>query len=203
LRSKVWYSCGIHPLYCSNNSSLLELEKLANNRKVIAVGETGLDYYHNKKNINLQKKFFRQHIRTAINLNKPLIVHMRSSSLDVLKILKEEKAYICKGVIHSFTESKLIVKKILDMNFFISFSGITTFKNAQHLVEVVKYVPIERMLIETDSPYLSPVPYRGRENQPAYLYNIAKCLSKIKNMDLNVFSAITTKNFYKLFFKRN
>ncbi|WP_367681201.1 TatD family hydrolase [Buchnera aphidicola] len=203
LCSKVWYSCGIHPLYCSNDNSILELEKFANNRKVIAIGETGLDYYHHRKNVNLQKKFFRQHIRTALKLNKPLIVHTRNSSSDVLKILKEEKAHICKGVIHSFTESKSIAKKFLDMNFFISFSGITTFKNAQHLLEVVKFIPIERMLIETDSPYLTPVPYRGRENQPAYLYNIANYLSKIKNMNLNIFSAITTKNFYRLFFKHN
>jgi len=203
LYSTVWYSCGVHPLYCYDNNSFLDLEKLSDNRRVIAIGETGLDYYHNTKNNNLQKISFRQHIRTAIKLNKPLIIHMRNSSLDVLKILKEERAHICQGVIHSFTENKSIAKKFLDMNFFISFSGITTFKSAQHLLEVVKFVPIERMLIETDSPYLTPVPHRGKENQPAYLYNIANYLSKIKNIDLNVFSAITTKNFYRLFFNRN
>jgi len=202
--SNVWNSCGIHPLNCQENDSFKELENLSKTKKVVALGETGLDFFSQKKyNARIQKKSFREHIRLGIKLSKPIIVHMRNSSVETLKILKEEKAEICKGVIHSFTEGIDIARKILDMDLFISFSGIATFKNSEKIREVVKYVPIEKMLIETDSPYLTPVPFRGKENQPAYLYNTAKCLSKLKKMKVDFFSEKTTKNFCSLFLKQS
>lgn len=195
-------SCGIHPLYTSNNCNLEDLQKASKDKSIIALGETGLDYFCNKtKHINIiqQQLFFREHIRIAIMLNKPLIIHAREASKDIISILKDENAEICGGVLHCFTETKEIANKLLDMGFYISFSGIITFHNTNELRDIVKYVPLDRILIETDSPYLAPEPYRGKENQPAYLFYIAQQIAKIKNINVQTLADITTKNFVDLF----
>ncbi|HXK00479.1 MAG TPA: YchF/TatD family DNA exonuclease, partial [Buchnera sp. (in: enterobacteria)] len=168
-------------------------------KNVIALGETGLDYFYQKKNKNNQKHAFRKHIKIGIKLNKPIIVHTRSAIDDTLSVLNETESKRCKGVIHSFTENLSYAKKILDMGFYISFSGIVTFKNADEIRKTAKYIPLDRLLIETDSPYLSPVPKRGKENQPAYLWYIADYITKLRKINMEYFMDITKKNFYKLF----
>ncbi|WP_367681681.1 TatD family hydrolase [Buchnera aphidicola] len=195
------FSCGIHPLYLDKNNkiNLKFLKKLAQENDVIALGETGLDYYYQKKNKKEQKYVFRKHIQTSIKLNKPLIVHTRESIDDTLSILKETESKTCKGIIHSFTGNISSAKKILDMGFYISFSGIITFKNADEIRKTAKYIPLDRLLIETDSPYLTPVPKRGKENQPSYLKYIADYIVKLRKINMEYFTEITQKNFYKLF----
>ncbi|QCI24421.1 YchF/TatD family DNA exonuclease [Buchnera aphidicola (Muscaphis stroyani)] len=196
----ILFSCGIHPLNCHKEINDLNiLEKLSHKKNVIALGETGLDYYYSTETKKLQKKFFREHIKIAIKLKKPIIIHTRNSINDIIKILKEENSKYCTGVVHSFTEDHDAAFQLLNMGFYISFSGVITFKNSTLLREVVKKIPLEYLLIETDSPYLSPVPYRGKENQPAYLLNIANKIAELKKIDLKTLSYITTKNFYKLF----
>ncbi|MBZ2279406.1 YchF/TatD family DNA exonuclease, partial [Buchnera aphidicola] len=176
-----------------------KLEELSKIKSVIALGETGLDYHHSINYKKLQKIFFREHIRISLKLNKPIIVHSRNSIKDVLKILNEENSKNCRGVLHSFNEDYDSAYKLLDLGFYISFSGIITFKNSISLQETAKKIPLNRLLIETDSPYLSPIPYRGKENQPAYLLDIAKKIALLKKIDLEEIARITTKNFYKLF----
>ncbi|WWP00743.1 MAG: YchF/TatD family DNA exonuclease [Candidatus Dasytiphilus stammeri] len=196
---KVTYTCGIHPLNIDQNTDLIDLPSLAKNRKVVALGETGLDYYNNKKDKVKQQFFFREHIRIGCNLSKPVIVHTRNAQTDTLTILREEQADICGGVLHCFTEDRQMAKLLLNMGFYISFSGIVTFSNAIKLREIVSYIPLDRLLIETDSPYLAPVPYRGKENQPAWLREIASCIATIKQISIVELAAITTNNFCSLF----
>lgn len=203
----IFYSCGIHPLNCQKelkNFHTLQIiskkiEEQSYTQNVIALGETGLDYYRSIESKKIQTDFFRTHIRIAIKVNKPIIVHSRNSINDTIKILKEENAEKCKGVLHSFTENYDAVYKLLDIGFYISISGIITFKNSISLKNTIKKIPLERLLIETDSPYLSPVPYRGLENQPAYLFNIAKYISSLMEIDIKTLAKITTKNFCTLF----
>ncbi|HET9678836.1 MAG TPA: YchF/TatD family DNA exonuclease [Buchnera sp. (in: enterobacteria)] len=200
-KKNVFYSCGIHPLYVKKNKNdFLSLENFSNIKKVIAIGETGLDYFHSKENIKYQQESFRKHIQIAKKIKKPIIVHSRSSIQDTIKILKEEKANDCRGILHSFSEKNIIyAKKLLDLGFYISFSGIITFNKTDELKKVLRYIPFESILIETDSPYLSPVPNRGKENQPSYLPYIAKQVAKIKKIDFENLVNITKKNFYELF----
>ncbi|QCI20491.1 YchF/TatD family DNA exonuclease [Buchnera aphidicola (Brachycaudus cardui)] len=203
----ILYSCGIHPLNCEKElisfhtieNISKKIDNLSSIERVIAIGESGLDYYHSSENKNIQKIFFREHIRTAIKVNKPIIVHSRHAIDDTIKILQEEKAEQCKGILHSFTGNYYSARKLLDIGFYISFSGMITFKNSEELHSTIKKIPLERLLIETDSPYLSPVPYRGQENQPAYLFEIAKKISILKNINIETVAKITTKNFYTLF----
>jgi len=203
----IFYSCGIHPLNCTKELNHFDkqedcfniIKKLSNIKRVIAIGETGLDYYYNPENKNIQKDFFREHIRIAIKLKKPIIVHSRNAMHDTIKILQEEHAEKCTGILHSFNENFNAALKLLELGFYISCSGIITFKNSIELCKTIKKIPLERLLIETDSPYLSPVPYRGKENQPAHLFNIAKKISIIKKIDIKTVAKITTNNFYKLF----
>ncbi|MCW5196599.1 YchF/TatD family DNA exonuclease [Buchnera aphidicola (Pemphigus obesinymphae)] len=197
----ILYSCGIHPLYLSkcNKIDLKILKKLAQEKNVIALGETGLDYYYQKKNKKEQKYVFRKHIKISIELNKPVVVHTRESIDDTLSILNEIESKKCKGIIHSFTGNVSSAKKILDMGFYISFSGIITFKNADEIRRTAKYIPLDRLLIETDAPYLTPVPKRGKENQPSYLKYIADCIVKLRKINMEYFTEITQKNFYELF----
>lgn len=203
----ILYSCGVHPLNCEkelikfNNieNIIKKIEQLSSIKHVIALGETGLDYYYSSNNKNIQKKIFREHIRTAIKLKKPIIVHSRNAIDDTIKILQEENAENCMGILHSFTGNDNSAYKLLDMGFYISFSGMITFKNSTELHSVIKKIPLERLLIETDSPYLSPVPYRGQENQPAYLLEIAKIISILKKINIEKCAKITTNNFYRLF----
>ncbi|XBC40574.1 MAG: YchF/TatD family DNA exonuclease [Buchnera aphidicola (Nurudea yanoniella)] len=194
-------SCGIHPLNVNKNKyEITSLKKFFKQKQVIAIGETGLDYFHKIEKYDfLQKMLFREHIRSAIEFKKPLLIHTRYAIQDTIKILKEESANKCQGIIHSFTENKKNAKILLNMGFYISFSGIATFKNSRDIQETVKFIPLDRILLETDSPYLSPEPYRGKENQPAYLYNIALIISKLKNISIENLAYHTTKNFFTLF----
>ncbi|XBC43139.1 MAG: YchF/TatD family DNA exonuclease [Buchnera aphidicola (Meitanaphis flavogallis)] len=193
-------SCGIHPLYLNQNQNeIKQLELLSKIKQVIAIGETGLDYYYQKNNCKAQKLLFRQHIRIAIKLNKPLLIHTRCAIDDTITILQEEQAEQCIGIMHSFTENIHYARKLLDMGFYISFSGIVTFKNSENIRKVVQFIPLDRILLETDAPYLTPTPLRGQENQPAFLYHIAKTISKLKKIDTKTLANNTTQNFLKLF----
>ena len=192
------FSCGIHPLNLDDEPYDTErFARLAQEDNVIALGETGLDYYYQQDNLELQQYNFIQHIHLGKQLKKPIIVHTRNAKQDTLKILKEEQVY--SGVLHCFTEDIDTAKALLDIGFYISFSGIITFKNAESLREVARFVPLDRMLIETDSPYLAPVPYRGKENQPAYVREVANYLAALKGVTLDTIAQQTTTNFCQLF----
>lgn len=198
-RNDVAFSCGAHPLNLDQHYDAEQLQQLCRLEKVIALGETGLDYHYASDHMKLQQKIFREHIMVGRQLNKPVIVHTRDAFKDTLAILKEEKAQDCGGVLHCFTEDKTAAQQLLDLGLYISFSGIVTFRKAPELRDVVRYIPVNRMLIETDSPYLAPVPYRGKENQPAYVREIAEYIAELKNMDLETLAGTTTNNFAQLF----
>lgn len=198
-RDEVLFSCGIHPLNLNEPYNLADLHLLAAKERVVALGETGLDYHYQQKNKTQQQAVFREHIRVGRVLNKPIIVHTRNAREDTLVILSEEQASSCSGVLHCFTENCATAKILLNMGFYISFSGIITFPNVGALREVVCYVPLDRLLIETDSPYLAPVPYRGKENQPAYVRDIAEFIATLKNISLSQLAIATTTNFGRLF----
>lgn len=193
-------SCGIHPLN-KEKYNIKSLMKLASHPKVIALGESGLDYFYNKdiKNIIHQKKLFRDHIRVSILLKKPIIIHNRNAHMDILSILIDEKIESGRAIIHCFTEDTHIAKKFLDMGLYLSFSGMITFNNVEKIIQTLRFVPLDRLLIETDSPYLSPVPYRGKENQPAFVRDIAEYIAKVKNVDIHELSIVTKKNFCDIF----
>ncbi|AZP36406.1 putative deoxyribonuclease YcfH [Candidatus Annandia adelgestsuga] len=196
--NNILFSCGIHPLYLNKNINLRKFKKLSLNNKVIAIGETGLDY----KNLTfkpIQKYLFRYHIRLAKKINKPLIVHNRNSFNDIVRILKEENAQKCKGVLHCFTGSKKKAKILLDMKFYISFSGIITYLNKEKIKEIINFIPLNKILLETDSPFLSPIPFKNKQNQPSNLIYIAKIIADIKKITLTKLSEITNKNFCNLF----
>ncbi|UDG80813.1 putative metal-dependent hydrolase YcfH [Candidatus Hartigia pinicola] len=192
-------SCGIHPLNLNELDDFSRLESMAVCETSIALGETGLDYFSQKENFLFQKEAFRQHIRIARQVNKPIIVHTRHAKKDTLSILREEHVYDCGGVLHCFTEDKETASTLLDLGMYISFSGIITFRNAEKIREVVKFVPFDRILVETDSPYLSPTPHRGKENQPAYARDIVECIGILKGVSTEDVAQITTKNFNDLF----
>ncbi|MDZ4099739.1 MAG: TatD family hydrolase, partial [Methylophilaceae bacterium] len=172
---------------------------LAKNPKVIGIGETGLDYFRLTGDLEWQRERFRTHIRAAIQVDKPLIIHTRSASEDTIRIMREEHADRVGGVMHCFTESLEVAMQAIEMGFYISFSGIVTFKNALALKEVAQQVPLDRILVETDSPYLAPVPYRGKTNQPAYVRYVAEEVAKLRGIDYEVLAMTTTENFFKLF----
>nr|WP_113868009.1 metal-dependent hydrolase [Brenneria salicis]NMN91249.1 TatD DNase family protein [Brenneria salicis ATCC 15712 = DSM 30166]RBP60420.1 TatD DNase family protein [Brenneria salicis ATCC 15712 = DSM 30166]RLM30051.1 metal-dependent hydrolase [Brenneria salicis ATCC 15712 = DSM 30166] len=199
MRDNVAFSCGVHPLNQDEPYDYAELRQLAASSLVVAMGETGLDYYYQQETKAQQQASFREHIRIGNDLHKPVIVHTRAAREDTLAILKEEQAEKCGGVLHCFTEDLATARTLLDMGFYISFSGIITFRTAEALREVARYVPLERMLIETDSPWLAPVPYRGQENQPAYVRDVAEYLAVLKGTTLETLAAVTTDNFYRLF----
>ncbi|WP_315710417.1 metal-dependent hydrolase [Brenneria uluponensis] len=198
-RENVAFSCGVHPLNQDAPYDYAELRELASSPVVVAMGETGLDYYYQQETKVQQQASFREHIRIGRELNKPVIVHTRSAREDTLTILEEENVEACGGVLHCFTEDLPTARKLLDMGFYISFSGIVTFRNAEELREVARYIPLDRMLIETDSPWLAPVPYRGKENQPAYVRDVAEYLSVLKGVSLETLAMTTTHNFSQLF----
>jgi len=170
----VLLSCGAHPLNQDENIQESHLQTLADHERVIAIGETGLDYFYAPETRDVQADSFRKHIRVAKALNKPLIIHTRDAREDTLTIMREEGAEQVGGILHCFTESLAMAEAAIEMGFYISFSGIVTFKNAQELRDVAKVIPDDRILIETDSPYLAPVPHRGKQNQPAYVVEVAK-----------------------------
>lgn len=194
-------SVGLHP-----NEQDIEKEpteediiRLGQDSKVIAIGETGLDYYRSSGNLTWQQERFRRHIRAALKLNKPLIIHSRQARKDTLQILKEEQAERVGGIMHCFTEDWEMAKAALDLHFYISFSGIVTFRHAIEVQEVAKKVPLDRILIETDSPYLAPIPHRGKSNQPAYVRYVAEFIANLRGLPNVEFGNSTTDNFFRLF----
>lgn len=198
--SCVYASVGLHPSENREHDVTAdELLKFIVHPKVIAVGETGLDYYYNKENLDRMRDRFRIHIRVAKQIKRPLIIHSRNARKDTIDIMREEKADEVGGVMHCFTESWEMAQQAMELGFYISFSGIVTFKNAKEITEVAKKVPLERMLIETDAPYLAPVPYRGKPNEPQYIRFIAKKIAELKNISVEEVGRITTNNFIKLF----
>lgn len=196
---EVYASCGVHPLDVESPFELDKLKEYATHSKVVAIGETGLDYHYQPETAELQRTRFKQHVSLAVELNKPLIIHTRNARQDTLDILKQGGAEKCGGVIHCFTEDLAFAKAAMDLGFYISISGIVTFKAAVELKEVVKALPLDRLLIETDSPYLAPVPHRGKENQPAYVVEVAQYVAQLKGESLGRVAEQTTKNFQNLF----
>ena len=193
-------SIGLHPSEkVQHEPSVHELIELADQSKVVAIGETGLDYYYNSSGLENMRDRFRRHIQAATKLKKPLIIHSRNASTDTIQIMQEENAQSIGGVMHCFTESWEMAKQTIELGFYISFSGIVTFKNANNVAEVVKKIPLEKMLIETDAPYLTPVPYRGKKNEPQYLPKIAMRIAQLKNILLDEVAKKTTENYYRLF----
>lgn len=172
---------------------------LAADPKVVAIGETGLDYYRLEGDLEWQRRRFRVHIGAARNTGKPLIIHTRAAATDTLRVLREENAGEVGGVFHCFTEDMDTARQALDLGFMISFSGIVTFKNAIALKDVARTVPLDRMLVETDAPYLAPAPHRGKINQPAYVRYVAKELARLKGLTFEQVAEATTANFFRLF----
>ena len=198
-RPEVVFSCGVHPLNQDEPYDVEELRRLAAEEGVVAMGETGLDYFYTPETKAQQQLSFRQHIQIGRELNKPVIVHTRDARADTLAILQEEKVTDCGGVLHCFTEDRETAGKLLDMGFYISFSGIVTFRNAEQLRDAARYVPLDRLLVETDSPYLTPVPHRGKENQPAMVRDVAEYMAVLKGVSLEQLAQQTTDNFATLF----
>jgi TatD DNase family protein len=196
-------SVGLHPNNeVSEEPNVEALIKLANQHKAcIAIGETGLDYYRTETNEARegQRQRFRTHIQAALATKKPLIIHTRQAAEDTLLLMAEEQANDIGGVMHCFSEGWEVAKHALDLNFYISFSGILTFKNANDLREVAKKVPLDRLLIETDSPYLAPVPYRGKQNHPALVKEVALFLSELRQISYEEVAEITSNNFNRCF----
>ena len=205
----IWCSTGVHPnnVPISFQSSELEIlkRKLESNlskTKVIGVGETGLDYFRNKDNRTNQISYFETHMEVASNTDTPVIIHTRDADSDTIDFLnKFGKRNKIKGLIHCFSSDKNLAKCALDNNFYISFSGIITFKNNDNLRKIVNYIPIDKILVETDAPYLSPVPYRGKRNEPANTLFTLKKIAQIKDIEIEKAAEVTTKNFFKLFSK--
>jgi TatD DNase family protein len=193
-------SVGVHPDYPDlREPTVVELVELAQHPKVVAIGETGLDYYRLTGDLEWQRERFRVHIRAARQSRKPLIIHTRSASADTLRLMQEEGASEAGGVMHCFTESWEVAQGALAMGFHISFSGIVTFKNAKDLKDVASKVPLDRLLVETDSPYLAPVPYRGKTNQPGWVKHVAEEVARLQNRTFADVATATTRNFFKLF----
>ena len=203
--ANLFASVGVHPDYEDTPEPTYDflVQTALQQPKVVAIGETGLDYYRmgdrSYESMEWQRERFRTHIRAAIASKKPLIIHTRSASEDTIKILKEEGAQAIGGVMHCFTESYEVAKAAMDMGFYISFSGIVTFKSAKELQETCQKVPLDRMLIETDSPYLAPVPYRGKTNEPAWVSKVGEFISDLKNVPIDELAKLTTNNFYQCF----
>ncbi len=202
--SHLYASVGVHPDYEDTPEPTVDfLVEAAKHPKVIAIGETGLDYYRMADrayaDMEWQRTRFRTHIRAAIESGCPLIIHTRSASEDTIRILKEEGAERIGGVMHCFTESLEVAKQAIDLGFYISFSGIVTFKSAKDLQETCRQVPLERMLIETDSPYLAPMPHRGKTNEPAWVSHVASYIADLKGIPVEVVADHTTRNFFQCF----
>lgn len=196
----IYASVGVHPdNEVETEPTQAMLVELARHPKVVAIGETGLDYYRLKGDLEWQRERFRTHIRAATEVGKPLIIHTREAAQDTLRIMAEEKASRIGGVMHCFTENPEVAQAAIEMNFYISFSGIVTFKNATTVKEVASRIPLERMLIETDAPYLAPVPYRGKLNQPAYVKHVAEEIAALRGIPLQQVAQATSENFRRLF----
>ena len=201
----LWCTAGVHPdeRRDGRETTVEELVALADHPKVVAIGETGLDYFRVVGDTDWQRERFRVHIRAARACGLPLVVHTRSASQDTLDLLREEGGGAVQGVFHCFTETQEVADAALDMGFHISFSGILSFKNAESLRQVARRVPLDRCLIETDSPYLAPVPYRGKTNQPAYVAHVAAQLAQLKDCSIERLAEATSRNFARLFSRTN
>lgn len=199
-RANISMSCGLHPLYVAKNRiDYDELKQICSRDDIVAVGETGLDYFYDKEHHQRQQDSFAYHIELANELEKPLIIHTRDAREDTINMLREGKAERCGGVLHCFTENQWMADQALDLGFYISISGIVTFRNAEALRDVVRRVPLDNLLIETDAPWLAPVPHRGKENQPAYVTEVAKCVASLKGVSVERVAEVTRRNFYQLF----
>lgn len=198
----LWASVGVHPDYEDTVEPDIQfLVEQSRHPKVVAIGETGLDYFRLKGDLTWQRDRFRTHIRAAREAGLPLIIHTRASSEDTIALMREEQAAEAGGVMHCFTESWEVACQAMDMGFYISFSGIVTFKSAKDLQEVAKRMPLDRILIETDAPYLSPVPYRGQLNDPSKVIHVAEMLAQLRGVSLSTIEEASTKNFFNLFNK--
>jgi TatD DNase family protein len=196
----LYASAGVHPDYADTpEPTRAQLAAAARAERVVAIGETGLDYYRAQGDLEWQRARFRTHIRAARDCGRPLIVHTRSAAADTLAILRDEGAAEVGGVMHCFTETLDVAEAAMALGFYISFSGIVTFRNAVELKAVARAVPLSRMLIETDSPYLAPVPFRGKTNQPAYVKNVAQAIADLRGIDVTEVAQATTANFFRLF----
>ena len=196
----IYASVGSHPSEKEEDDlSIEEIVSLANHPKVVAIGETGLDYYYNNDNLSIMQKRFEDHIHAAKEIKKPLIIHTRDAREDTIRIMKDANAKTVGGVMHCFTESLEMAEAAMEMGFYISFSGIVTFKNAKELQVVAKSIPIEKMLIETDAPYLAPVPYRGKQNEPKYVKHVAEKIAELREIDVETVMDATAKNCQQLF----
>ncbi len=200
----IFASVGVHPNHTEGHDpSVEELIIASANSKVIAIGETGLDYFRSEGDLNWQHERFQRHIEAARKTKKPLIIHTRNAAQDTMQTLKSYKAEEAGGVMHCFAEDWNIAQQALDIGFYISFSGIVTFKNAPLIQEVAKKAPLNRILVETDSPYLAPVPYRGKPNEPAYTRHTAEFIANLRGISLDELAEATTENFFGLFSQAN
>lgn len=198
--ARLFATVGVHPEYTdAEEPDEAQLVSLGAHPKVIAIGETGLDYYWHKDQPEWQRERFRTHIRAAKALNKPLVIHTRDSAAHTLRLMQEEGADAVGGVMHCFTESWDIAKQALDLGFYISFSGIVTFKNALTIKDVAQKAPLNRILIETDAPYLAPVPFRGKTNEPSYVVHVAEEIARLRGLTFDDVAEATTNNFFTLF----
>ena len=196
----LYASVGTHPDYPDHPAvTVEELVELADHPRVVAIGETGLDYYRLDGDLEWQRERFRTHIRASRIARKPLIIHTRAAAVDTIAIMKDERADDARGVMHCFTESWETAEAALDLGFYISFSGIVTFKSAAALKDVARRVPLDRLLVETDSPYLAPVPYRGKTNRPAWVKYVAEEVARLRGLPFEEVAEATTRNFFKLF----
>lgn len=197
-------SVGVHPNeHACREPMVAELVELAGNPRVVAIGETGLDYFRSEGDLNWQHERFRTHIRAARAIGKPLIIHTREARADTLRILREENAAEVGGVLHCFTEDWDTARQALDMNFHISFSGIVTFRNAAQIQDVARKVPDDRFLIETDSPYLAPIPHRGKPNYPQYVRHVARFVADLRETSEQAVAELSNRNYRKLFESRS
>lgn len=198
----LWASVGVHPDYEDTvEPTVSDLVSRAGHPRVVAIGETGLDYYRLTGDLEWQRERFRRHIQASRACGLPLIIHTRSAAEDTLRLMREEGAEEAGGVMHCFTESWEVAQSALDLGFYISFSGIVTFKNAVALQDVAKRTPLDRMLIETDSPFLAPVPYRGKLNDPSKVIHVAEKIAQLRSVPLRAIEEATTNNFFQLFNK--
>lgn len=200
-RTNVWCSAGVHPDERRDEREVTcdDLIEMARDPRVVAIGETGLDYFRVEGDTEWQRERFRAHIRAARACRKPLVIHTRAAAEDTLRIMREEGAEEAGGVMHCFTESWEVAEGAMAMGFHISFSGIVTFKNAASLKEVARRVPPDRMLVETDSPYLAPVPHRGKTNEPAFVKHVADEVARLRGVPAEDVARATTENFFRLF----
>jgi len=196
----LYATVGVHPDYPDEREVRPEdLIRLADHPKIVAIGETGLDYYRLSGDLEWQRQRFRAHIRAARATGKPLVIHTRAAPEDTLRIMREEGAGEAGGVMHCFTETLEVARAAVELGFFVSFSGIVTFRNAAALREVAKALPLDRILVETDSPYLAPVPHRGKVNEPAFVRHVAETIAELRGLSLEALAEATTANFFRLF----